>query len=104
MSKKYLRLLDEKGVSLSLLGLEEFALTREDALTAVETLRHDSVAILGGDVYLLRGARVELAYANWSAEDDSTKTSWDIAFQYIMRFPERSDATPVFAFVTGQHF
>lgn len=90
----YPNLLQDRGVSLDQLGLRERALHRNDALQAIDLLSHANVPILGGDVYLLSGTSVRLAYANWHAErrEDETedaycKRSWALAEEYIRKYP-----------------
>lgn len=60
----YDRLLAEKGISLSAIGLREFGLTRQDALIAVDLLHTAGFPVLGGDVYFAYPGGIESAYAN----------------------------------------
>jgi hypothetical protein len=99
-------LLAKSGVSLASLGIHDIGLLRNDALRAVEILRHGKLPILGGDVYLRRGDRLEVAYANWYAdprpgEDRETylHRSWDHAETYLKNFPESPGAEVLFAIV-----
>jgi hypothetical protein len=99
-------LLAKSGVYLASLGIHDIGLSRSDALRAVEILRHGKLSILGGDVYLRRGGRLEVAYANWYAnpkpeEDRETylHRSWDKAEAYLKNFPESADAEVLFAIV-----
>lgn len=103
-AERFNDLLATSGVSLAALGIRDIGLSRGDALRAVEILRHGKLSILGGDVYLKRGDRVEVAHANWYAdpkpeEDRETylHRSWDKAEVYLKNFPERADAEALFA-------
>jgi hypothetical protein len=105
----YMELLAAKGVSLRAFGIQDVALKREDALFAVELLRHGSIPIMGGDVYFERGAAIELAYANWHTDgrrDEDRANyltrSWDDATKYITTFPSRADVKPLFSLVVGR--
>jgi hypothetical protein len=102
----YLQFLASTGMSLQQLGLEDIALQREDALTAVEILQQQSIPILGGDVYFVRDGRAEPAYANWHCDSrtderpaDYLSRSCQDARQYITAFPDRDGVTPVFVLV-----
>jgi YD repeat-containing protein len=88
------------------LGIREVGLFRTDALRAVEILRHGKLPILGGDVYLRRGDRLLVAYANWYADpkpdedrDTYLRRSWDRAEAFLMNYPESPGAKVLFAIV-----
>ena len=99
-------LLAKSGISLASLGIRDIGLLRNDALRAVEILRDGKFPILGGDVYLRRGDRLDVAYANWYADpktDEDRETylrrSWDKAETFLKNFPESPDAEVLFAMV-----
>ena len=99
-------MLISKGVSLEGLGIREVGLTRGDALKAIDLLEKDSIPILGGDVYLRRGSKIEPAYANWYSDpvpgEEHTEffgRSWKRAREYIRDFPEQRSADPLFVLV-----
>jgi hypothetical protein len=99
---------DAKGVSLRSLGIRDIALERDDALRAVEFLRNASVPILGGDVYIKRGEKIELTYADWHSDpkpgenaDDYLARSWATMESYIKAYPQPSNAATLFALVIG---
>jgi hypothetical protein len=48
------QLLNEKGSRSRTAGLREKALRRDDALKAISLLASSDIAVLGGDVYILR--------------------------------------------------
>jgi hypothetical protein len=102
----YENFLSAKGVSLDDLGLRDIALRCDDAIAAINFLRDEKVAILGGDVYFLREDRVELAYANWYVSKNSGESFEEFSLRslketemYINGFPECGDKVPVFSFV-----
>ena len=108
-SDKYDHLLKSKGISLLPLGASDIALKRDDALQAVEFLRPDEIPILGGDVWLRHGVRIEPAYANWhnepKQEDDRLtylRRSWETTEKYIKAFPRDVNSEPLFSLVTGE--
>ena len=75
---------------------------------AVQFLRKASIPILGGDVYLKRGAKIELAYADWHSDphrgedlDRYLERSWAGTANYIRSFSQPPDAMPLFSLVVG---
>jgi len=102
---EYIKLLKTKGVSLNSPGLSEIALSRADAIIAVELLRSASIPILGGDVYFKKNKGIESAYANWhtdpmDGEDRGsfvTRSCRD-TLNYIENFPP-TEAMPIFVLV-----
>jgi hypothetical protein len=105
---EYDTLLSKVGVSLADLGFREVALSRENALLAVDLLRRAGRPIFGGDVYYRRGTSIESAVASWYAEPRSLedpesfmRRSWETAEAYITAFPERRFAEPLFSIVIG---
>ena len=103
----YEKILADKGISLTTLGLEEVALRREDALAAIREFRELSVPILGGDVYFEQQGTIEPAYANWYVDqqkDESRKNfadrSCEKAERYVAEFPEKGAKLPLFVLVT----
>jgi hypothetical protein len=106
--ERYQQLLEARGVSLQSFGVRDIALRREDAALALKYLREASVPVLGGDVYFQRDSRLELAYANWHCDANAGEPPGDYlsrsvvaAEQYIRRFPDHPDVTPLFAIVAG---
>ena len=104
----YKHLLETKGIPLRELGIQDIALEREDALLAVQFLRKASIPILGGDVYLKRGAKIELAYADWHSDphrgedlDRYFERSWAGTENYLRSFSQPPDAMPLFSLVVG---
>lgn len=106
ISKNYQQILDNRGIRLDDLGIEEIALARDDALRAIGFLESELIPILGGDVYYRRGSKIEVAYANWYSDpvpgeeqSDFLKRGWKTAREYVKDFPERQDVSPLFVFV-----
>ena len=66
------------GRSLEDAGICNWALNREDALVALAKLLEIGVAVLGGDVYLVKGAFVDSNYDNWYC--DQSERESDSAF------------------------
>lgn len=106
--ESYASLLASRGVSLASLGLREVALGRVDALSAVEMLASESVPVLGGDVYIERQGRIDVAFSNWHTDrqedepcDRYASRSWDKSRAYISAFPEPTDGKALFVFVIG---
>src|ERR1700689_3543579 len=98
---KYQCILDQYGVKLQQLGLDDVVLESEYALRAVKILLDERLSILGGDVFFKEGGNVRLAYANWYANKLANETdlayverSCQVALNYIAKFPKRESAVP----------
>src|SRR5664279_1108605 len=96
--ERYQNLLNEYGIRLEQFGLDDVALESEYALRAVKILCDEGMPILGGDVFFKRGAKIELAYANWHADQLAGETldaflerSCLAASKYISNFPPRKE-------------
>ncbi|MBE7539308.1 MAG: hypothetical protein HS122_12960 [Opitutaceae bacterium] len=105
----FFELLEAKGVPLQELGIRDIGLRLKDALLAVQKLRESSVPILGGDVYVKRGDKIQLAYANWHCDpmlgepySEYLARSWATTETYIKAYPQSEDATVLFALVIGK--
>lgn len=72
MKKKsnYLIFLEKKGISLSIInpGSEEKALLVEDSLQAINLLKDEKIAILGGDILSEINGKLIYAYQLWGSE------------------------------------
>jgi hypothetical protein len=85
------------GRDLGSVGVRNWALERGAALMALEQLSAMKVAVLGGDVYAVKGADVESNYDNWycnrggdEADDEFVDRSIAKARSYIANY--RADA------------
>ena len=101
--------LNSRGVALHDLGMDEKALARADALEAIPILRQAEIPILGGDVFREVGTEVQLAYANWSCNRESSEATPAFATRsaakaetYIQSYPERLGERPLFLFVLAK--
>lgn len=107
-SATWLEFLESRGVSLDALGLAERALGREDALRAVDLVESEGGTVLGGDVYVEDGDRIESAYANWYSErrDDEPSTSFVTrtcleSRAYIAKYPDPPQGRALFVLVVA---
>ena len=101
--------LERRGRSLEALGLAERAVGREDALRAVDLVESERGTILGGDVYVEDGGRIESAYANWYSErrDDEPTESFATrtcaeSRSYIARYPNPPQGQVLFVLVVTE--
>ena len=101
---EYRKTIDDKGISLQCFGINDVALSREDAIFAVGLLQSASIPILGGDVYCKKPSGIESAYANWHSDrlegEDRNSFASRSCFEslnYIENFP--SMETSIFVLV-----
>ena len=84
------------GMSLESVGVRNWALSRDDALEALNRLEALGVGVLGVDVYRTSGQVLELSFDNWHCEKepgednaDFVARSADISRAHIVSWPDR---------------
>lgn len=85
-------------------------LSRDHAIQAVEILRLENRALLGGDVYFKIHETIILAYAPWSTPSKSLSESsgsyvarsLNLGVNRITEFPESADKVPLFLLVPSR--
>ena len=103
---KYRALLHVHGGSLAERGANQIGLPREHALAAVNILRDHMVPILGGDVWVQIGAKLDFDGSTWycnraDGEDAEhyAERSWSVSEAYIRRYPELPGESLLFVIV-----
>lgn len=102
----YQSFLSTKGILLSELGTQEYALDRQNAMSAIVIIEDLGIPILGGDVYLQSSEGIEISYENWSIERQPDESLDNYVFRscvytrdYIMRFSAQAEKLPLFVLV-----
>ncbi|ABX03821.1 MAG TPA: hypothetical protein DEF47_03715 [Herpetosiphon sp.] len=102
----YNAFLSQKGILLSELGTQEYALDQQDAMNAIVIIEDLAIPILGGDVYLQSLEGIEISYENWSINrqpgeslDNYVRRSCAYTRNYIARFPVQAEKLPLFVLV-----
>ncbi len=62
-------------------GVRNWALSREDALLALDELERLGVAVLGGDVYRIIGRCFEPSFDSWHCDQNVD----ELGYAYLMR-------------------
>ena len=62
------------GISLHKIGISNWALTKKQALDAIDKFESESVFVLGGDVYQLNNGVPEPNYDNWYCEREENES------------------------------
>jgi Immunity protein 40 len=102
---KFYEYLSTYGMNINFGTRSEFALTRQNAITALNILNELEAVILGGDVFVLEDQQLVPSYANWSYDERADEPNLDIskrsilaASNYITNYP-LNDKEPYFIFV-----
>ncbi|MBP6390686.1 MAG: hypothetical protein KA175_07050 [Flavobacteriales bacterium] len=89
-----IELLSREGRTLSSIGVNDWALTRDQALVIISEFDAMNVAILGGDVFEDKEGRIAHTYENWYCDRrlDETDEAYRIranekARAYIRDYP-----------------
>jgi hypothetical protein len=85
------------GKPLDSIGVNNWALSKKEALIAIEKLTQECVPILGGDVYEMINGRLKSTYDSWycDIEEDESENSFlirsiDKAGTYIRKYNARN--------------
>jgi hypothetical protein len=73
------------GRSLESVGVRNWALERDAALSALDKLSAIGVAALGGDVYVVNGQGIEANYDNWYCNRDVGENEVDFVVRSITK-------------------
>lgn len=105
----YEKFLLQHGQPLEVLATNGRALSRADALRAVDLLEEARVPVLGGQVFFSKDAIFERAPAGWYAELPKGQSYEQFVSRtciegraYISKFPEPLDAVPMFSLLPAE--
>ena len=93
------------GLSLEYCGVKNWALTRQQALLALERLEKYGIAVLGGDVYSVADNSIEPNYDNWYCDREGGESATAFVTRSIAKAKiyvsgyAASDAAVIFAIV-----
>lgn len=73
------------GRSLESVGVRNWALERDAALSALERLSDLGVGVLGGDVYVDDGGRFSSNYDNWHCSKELGEPDADFVFRSVCK-------------------
>ncbi len=95
-----------RGISLHDMGVNNWALYKEQALLVLEELEGQKLSVLGGDVYELINGLIEPNYDNWYCNKienepltNFVQRSASRAYQYISGYCTESGREPLFVLV-----
>jgi hypothetical protein len=96
----------QNGIPLRNLSIEELALRRADAISAIALINNANAPILGGDVYFSKNHINKPAYANWYSEfrlgediRQFSNRSCLEALKFINAFPDSTEGETLFVLV-----
>jgi hypothetical protein len=99
----------ECGVSLNSIGIENWALSRPQAIAAIKGLEKLNSSVLGGDVIQFVQNVPRLTYDNWFCEIEDNESSEDfakrsllVAKSFIRGYSNADVQEPFFALVLGK--
>lgn len=81
-----------QGISLEEYGTRNWALTRGQALDALDKLTLIGVPISGGDVYIYSNGKYVPTYENWYFESKNGQNYAESSIEYSRNFIENFDA------------
>ena len=73
------------GIPLEDIGVKNWALNKENALTAIEKLEVEDTPILGGDVYELVNNKLQMNYDNWFCDKLANESKSEFLSRSILK-------------------
>lgn len=73
------------GFPLNDIGVLNWALTREQALSALDQFEVEGIPILGGDVYEMQGKVFQPNYNNWFCDREKNESKLDFVTRSITK-------------------
>jgi hypothetical protein len=102
-------ILATRGRDLREIGLDEVALSKRDALDAIQSLEGHQIAVLGGDVYFEEGGRIRPRLHNWFCEKqpnehpfEFTKRSQIVALNFVQGYDASLKSNAFFVLVVSE--
>lgn len=94
------------GLALHYIGISNWALSKEQALDALDKFEAEKIAVLGGDVYELNDGEPESNYDNWYCDrepdeplENYVDRSINKARTYISNYNSPNQKQEMFVFV-----
>lgn len=107
MLEDSIKIIKEFGIPLHEQGINNWALSRDIALQAIQEVDEKGVIILGGDVLIKNGCNYEHNYDNWYYDPDKTLSKKENSAlsirktkSYLENYPK--DKNTYFVFVIQQ--
>ena len=97
------------GIPLFCIGVNNWALTKDQALMALDIFKEQGVAIIGGDIFTICNGQPKHTYDSWFCEekkDEETNSEFisrcfTYTRNYIMNYENNDIVEPFFTFVNG---
>ena len=83
-----------KGISLKLLGINEYAWDYKNITDIISLLREKKISILGGDVYIVKNVIINTTFDSWyfdTKSDADYEDSYKKAIDYINIFETKEE-------------
>ncbi len=104
------KIIEVCGIPLHSIGVDNWALSRQQALLTLNYFRAMEVPVLGGDVYVINDGEIEHTYDSWHFDrvendeksSDFVNHSIDHAKKYIMQYNIVDDRKIFFSLVCFQ--
>lgn len=109
LPNRFNEILATRGRDLREIGLDEVALSKRDALDAIQSLEGHQIAVLGGDVYFEEGGRIRPRLHNWFCEKqpnehpfEFTKRSQIVALNFVQGYDASAKSNSFFVLVVSE--
>lgn len=104
------KIIEVCGIPLHSLGVDNWALSKDQALLTLTYFKRMGVPVIGGDVYAIKNGEIEHTYDSWYCEEkkndeeysEFVKRSVDHAEKYILKYNIADDRKIFFSLVCFQ--
>ena len=84
--KEILEFIKNKSIDLSEMGVNNFALTKKDALKLLEKFKENNIFLYGGDFLEKQNKKINYNYINWSTNGKNIIHNLEYAENFIKKY------------------
>jgi len=84
--KEILEFIKDKSIDLSEMGVNNFALSKSDALELLEKFKKNSILLYGGDFIEKKDGKINYNYTNWSTDGKDIMYNLKYAENFIQKY------------------
>ena len=84
--KEILEYIKDKSIDLSEMGVNNFALLKDDALELIKKFGKNNILLYGGDFIMRKDGKINYSYTNWSTDGKDIVYNLKYAKNFIEKY------------------
>ena len=84
--KEILEFIEDQAIDLSTMGVNNFALLKEDALKIIGKFKKENILLCGGDFITREDGELNYNYINWATDKDNIVHNLEYAKNFIEKY------------------